>query len=57
MVLFNSGGFLEIAVYKSNSATVGSASTLMGLKLMDNVSVSFISEPILPIGFEDMAIE
>lgn len=57
MVLFNSGSFLEIAVYKSNSATVGSASTLMGLNLMDNVSVSFISEPILPIGFEDMAIE
>jgi S-adenosyl-L-methionine hydrolase (adenosine-forming) len=48
LVVFNSGGFLEIAVYKSNSATVGSASTLMGLSLMDAVSVSFISESILP---------
>ena len=43
MVVFNSGGFLEIAVYKSNSATVGSATTLMGLNLMDAVSVRFIS--------------
>lgn len=57
MVVFNSCGFLEIAVYKSNSATVGSATTLMGLNLMDSVSVSFISAPILPKGFEDMEIE
>ncbi|MFV0540524.1 MAG: S-adenosyl-l-methionine hydroxide adenosyltransferase family protein [Aestuariibaculum sp.] len=41
LAIFNSGGFLEIAIYKSNS-TVGSASTLMGLDLMDNISVSFI---------------
>lgn len=57
MVVFNSGGFLEIAVYKSNSATVGSASTLMGLNLMDAVSVNFVTEPILPKGFEDLEIE
>jgi len=57
MVVFNSGGFLEIAVYKSNSATVGSASTLMGLKLMDTISVKFINESILPKGFEDLEIE
>ena len=44
LVVFNSGGFLEIAVYKSNSATVGSASTLMGLSLMDAVSVNFTAE-------------
>ncbi|MDD7887790.1 S-adenosyl-l-methionine hydroxide adenosyltransferase family protein [Flavivirga sp. 57AJ16] len=42
LVVFNSGDFLEIAVYKSNSSTVGSASTLMGLDLMDTVSVNFI---------------
>lgn len=48
MVVFNSGNFLEIAVYKSNSATVGSASTLMGLSLMDTISVNFIAESILP---------
>ena len=57
MVVFNSGGFLEIAVYKSNSATVGSASTLMGLNLMDAVSVKFITESIRPKGFEDLEIE
>ncbi|GGK32104.1 hypothetical protein GCM10007962_28070 [Yeosuana aromativorans] len=44
LVVFNSGNFLEIAVYKSNSATIGSASTLMGLNLMDTVSVNFLKE-------------
>ena len=44
LVVFNSCDFLEIAVYKSNSATVGSASTLMGLNLMDNVSVNFVKD-------------
>lgn len=41
MVVFNSSGYLEIAVYKSNCTTVGSASTLMGLKPMDTVTVNF----------------
>ncbi len=45
LVVFNSSGYLEIAVYKSNSSTVGSASTLMGLKTMDTVTVNFM--PIL----------
>lgn len=45
MVVFNSSGHLEIAVYKSNCKTVGSASTLMGLKTMDTVTVNFM--PIL----------
>ncbi|WP_406684016.1 SAM-dependent chlorinase/fluorinase [Seonamhaeicola sp. MEBiC1930] len=44
LVVFNSGNFLEIAVYKSNSATVGSASSLMGLGIMDAISVNFIKE-------------
>ena len=44
LVVFNSGNFLEIAVYKSNSKVGGSASTLMGLKLMDTVSVNFIKD-------------
>ncbi|GAA4952638.1 SAM-dependent chlorinase/fluorinase [Algibacter agarivorans] len=52
LVVFNSGDFLEIAVYKSNSATVGSASTLLGLGLMDAVSISFIPSPIIPKGRE-----
>ncbi|MFC0604856.1 SAM hydrolase/SAM-dependent halogenase family protein [Winogradskyella pulchriflava] len=49
LVVFNSSGYLEIAVYKSNSTTVGSASTLMGLKNMDTVTVNFKSpSSILP---------
>ena len=43
LVVFNSSGYLEIAVYKSNCSTVGSASTLMGLKTMDTVTVNFTS--------------
>lgn len=44
LVVFNSGGFLEIAIYKSNTTTVGSASSLMGLGIMDAVSINFIKE-------------
>ncbi|SDS25377.1 hypothetical protein SAMN04515667_1756 [Formosa sp. Hel1_31_208] len=42
LVVFNSSGYLEIAVYKSDNYTVGSASTLMGLKVMDTVTVNFL---------------
>lgn len=41
LVVFNSSGYLEIAVYRSDNATVGSASTLMGLKLRDTVTITF----------------
>jgi len=41
LVVFNASNFLEIAVYKSNTASVGSASSLMGLKLMDTVTINF----------------
>ncbi len=41
MVLFNSGGFLEIAMYRSNKITVGGASTLIGLRYRDNISIEF----------------
>ncbi|WP_298759778.1 SAM-dependent chlorinase/fluorinase [uncultured Psychroserpens sp.] len=41
LVVFNSSGYLEIAVYKSDNATVGSASSLMGLKVMDTVTINF----------------
>ncbi len=41
LVVFNASDYLEIAVYKSNCETVGSASTLMGLKAMDTVTVTF----------------
>jgi hypothetical protein len=44
LVVFNSSNYLEIAIYKSNSQTSGSASTLMGLDLMDAISVNFLKE-------------
>ena len=48
LVVFNSSDYLEIAMYKSNSSA-GSASTLMGLKTMDTVTVNFNSpSSILP---------
>ena len=42
LALFNSSKYLEIAVYKSDNATVGSASTLLGLELRDTVTVNFL---------------
>lgn len=44
LVIFNSSNYLEIAVYKSNITTTGSASTLLGLDLMNSVSVTFINK-------------
>lgn len=45
LVVFNSSEYLEIAVYKSDSSTVGSASSLMGLKLRDTVTINFVATP------------
>ncbi|MBQ0769850.1 MAG: SAM-dependent chlorinase/fluorinase [Bizionia sp.] len=42
LVVVNSSNYLEIAIYKSNTVTVGGASTLMGLKLRDTITVNFI---------------
>ena len=42
LVIFNSSGYLEIAMYKSNKLSVGGASTLMGLHMMDSVTVQFL---------------
>ncbi|QDO95427.1 SAM-dependent chlorinase/fluorinase [Formosa sediminum] len=44
LVVFNSSNYLEIAMYKSNTSTVGGASTLMGLKLMDTITVDFLKD-------------
>jgi len=41
LALFNENGYLEIAIYKSNPKTVGSASTLLGLKFRDVVTITF----------------
>lgn len=43
MVVFNSSQYIEIAIYKSNNSTVGSASTLMGLKTKDTVTINFLN--------------
>lgn len=41
LAIWNSSGYLELAVYKSNPQTVGSASTLFGLYFRDTVTVNF----------------
>ena len=41
LALFNENGYLEIAIYKSNPNTVGSASTLLGLQIRDQISIEF----------------
>lgn len=41
LVLFNSSNYLEIAIYKSNTQTVGGASTLMGLSFRDTITINF----------------
>lgn len=41
LAIFNTSGYLELAIYKSNPNTVGSASTLFGLKIMDTIKVNF----------------
>lgn len=42
LALFNSAGYLEIAVYRSNLDTVGGASTLLGLSYRDAVIIEFL---------------
>lgn len=44
LALFNSAGYLELAIYKSNPHTVGSASTLFGLKLTNTITIHFEKE-------------
>lgn len=41
LAIFNEAGFLEIAIFRSNPLTVGSASTLLGLNYRDVVSIQF----------------
>jgi S-adenosylmethionine hydrolase len=44
LAIFNEAGFLEIAIYRSNPSSVGSAKTLLGLKYRDMVSIVFKNE-------------
>jgi len=41
LAVFNSSGYLELVIYKSNPKTVGGASSLFGLHYRDTVSISF----------------
>ncbi len=41
LAIFNEAGFLEIAIFRSNPASVGSAATLLGIGYRDVISVVF----------------
>jgi S-adenosylmethionine hydrolase len=41
LAIFNEAGFLEIAIFRSNPDTVGSASSLLGLSYRDAVTIEF----------------
>ncbi len=42
IALFNSSGFLELSIYKSNPKTSGGANTLFGLNYGDTISIVFV---------------
>ncbi|MGB5377930.1 SAM hydroxide adenosyltransferase, partial [Muriicola sp.] len=41
LALFNSANYIELAIYKSDPNTVGSASSLLGLDYRDTVIINF----------------
>ena len=43
LIIFNTNNYLQIYIYKSNPDNVGTAATLLGLKIYDSVSVIFKS--------------
>ena len=44
LAIFNSAGFLEIAIYKSNLESVGGASSLLGLQYRDSITLEFFTD-------------
>ena len=42
LALFNSSNYLEIAIYKSNPLNVGTAASLLGLKILDSITINFL---------------
>lgn len=44
LAIFTSGGYIELAIYKSNPITVGSAATLFGLEYRDTITINFEAE-------------
>lgn len=43
LAIFNEAGFLEIAIYKSNPKSVGTAKLMLGLKYRDVINIQFNS--------------
>jgi S-adenosylmethionine hydrolase len=41
LAIFNEAGFLEIAIFRSNPETVGTANTLLGLNYRDTILIEF----------------
>jgi S-adenosylmethionine hydrolase len=41
LAIFNEAGFLEIAIFRSNPETVGSATSLLGLSYRDMITIEF----------------
>jgi S-adenosylmethionine hydrolase len=41
LAIFNEAGFLEIAIFRSNQKTVGSAQSLLGLDIKDIINIRF----------------
>ena len=42
LAVFNSSGYVELAIYRSNLETVGGASSLLGLSYRDVVTIRFL---------------
>ena len=42
IAIWNSAGYLEIAIYKSNPSKVGSANSLFGLEFRTTITVEFL---------------
>lgn len=44
LALWNSSGYLELAIYKSNPTSVGGAATLFGLDFRTGISIKFLDD-------------
>ena len=42
LAIFNTAGFLEIAIFRSNPSKVGSANSLLGLNYRDAITIKFV---------------
>lgn len=42
LAIFNEAGFLEIAIFRSNASTVGTAASLLGLGYRDSITINFL---------------